>query len=273
MSEQRPYFPFYPKDWLGSASVSSMPLAAQGLYARLLAFAWLSDGLPADDEALRRLAGVERAEWRRVWPLVSSLWEARDGRLYQAKQERVRQEQTAYTEAKRKAGQKGGATRAARAAEGKQAPSNEVSKTQADDQAEPKPSSASASAKKKNPPTPKGEYPPDFERFWSAYPNGTDPENPRRAGKAKAFKAWQKLDPDEAFIETLLAALAWQRNTLGWTKEGGQFIPLPATWLNGRRWEDERPAGLDLDTDEEPLDPRYDLTQPYEPQTRPIEGW
>ena len=22
-------------------------------------------------------------------------------------------------------------------------------------------------------------------------------------------------------------------------KEGGQFIPYPATWINGRRWEDE----------------------------------
>jgi hypothetical protein len=24
-----------------------------------------------------------------------------------------------------------------------------------------------------------------------------------------------------------------------WTKNNGQYIPLPATYLNGRRWEDE----------------------------------
>jgi hypothetical protein len=24
-----------------------------------------------------------------------------------------------------------------------------------------------------------------------------------------------------------------------WTKDGGQFIPHPATWLNQKRWEDE----------------------------------
>jgi hypothetical protein len=24
-----------------------------------------------------------------------------------------------------------------------------------------------------------------------------------------------------------------------WIKSDGQFIPYPATWLNGKRWEDE----------------------------------
>jgi hypothetical protein len=24
-----------------------------------------------------------------------------------------------------------------------------------------------------------------------------------------------------------------------WTKEGGQYIPYPATWLNAKGWEDE----------------------------------
>jgi len=24
-----------------------------------------------------------------------------------------------------------------------------------------------------------------------------------------------------------------------WTKDNGQYIPHAATWLNGRRWEDE----------------------------------
>jgi len=39
----------------------------------------------------------------------------------------------------------------------------------------------------------------------------------------------------------MLAALDWQKKSQSWTKDNGQFIPLAATWLNGRRWEDEQP--------------------------------
>jgi uncharacterized protein YdaU (DUF1376 family) len=104
MAEKRPYFPFYPKDWLGSASVSSIPLAAQGLYMRLLAFAWLSDGLPSDEDALRRLAGVERPEWKRLWPAVKPLWTVHGDRLENRKLEAVRSGETSFSEAKSEAG-------------------------------------------------------------------------------------------------------------------------------------------------------------------------
>lgn len=37
----------------------------------------------------------------------------------------------------------------------------------------------------------------------------------------------------------MAAALERQKRSRDWTKEGGQFVPYPATWLNQRRWEDE----------------------------------
>lgn len=74
-----------------------------------------------------------------------------------------------------------------------------------------------------------------FARFWDAYP--------RHTGKANAEKAWRKLEPDEDLVDTMLAALAWQRRQPSWTKDAGAFIPHPATWLNHRRWEDEHPDG------------------------------
>ena len=30
-----------------------------------------------------------------------------------------------------------------------------------------------------------------------------------------------------------------EKKTEDWMKDGGQYIPHAATWLNGRRWEDE----------------------------------
>lgn len=73
----------------------------------------------------------------------------------------------------------------------------------------------------------------DFDAFWTAYPKKVD--------KAKARKVWDKLHPDEALLRCMLNAVkAWKRSEQ-WTKDGGQFIPNPTTWLNGRRWEDELP--------------------------------
>ena len=39
-----------------------------------------------------------------------------------------------------------------------------------------------------------------------------------------------------------------QKITLGscTTKDGGQYIPMPSTWLNGKRWEDEAPKAQGL---------------------------
>jgi uncharacterized protein YdaU (DUF1376 family) len=70
-----------------------------------------------------------------------------------------------------------------------------------------------------------------FTEFWQAYPNKT--------GKGAAEKSWQKQQPD---LATVLAALAWQTKQDAWTKDQGNFIPHPATYLNQRRWEDEQPV-------------------------------
>ena len=76
-----------------------------------------------------------------------------------------------------------------------------------------------------------------FDRFWSRYP--------RKQDKAKARRAWAKLAPDGALAERIMAALEVQRRSESWTREGGRYIPMPSTWLNGRRWEDELPPGPD----------------------------
>ena len=40
-------------------------------------------------------------------------------------------------------------------------------------------------------------------------------------------------------LPVLLEALEKQKKSAQWVKDGGVFIPHPATWLNGKRWEDE----------------------------------
>lgn len=68
----------------------------------------------------------------------------------------------------------------------------------------------------------------EFETFWSAYP--------RKVGKEKARAAFAKVDVP---VQVLLDSLEAQKRSAQWTKDNGEFIPHPATWLNGKRWEDE----------------------------------
>jgi hypothetical protein len=71
----------------------------------------------------------------------------------------------------------------------------------------------------------------DFEKFWAAYP--------RKTAKKNAVRAWQKLKPDEPTLDTVLNAIENQKKSEQWQRDGGQYIPHPATWLNQCRWEDE----------------------------------
>jgi hypothetical protein len=75
-----------------------------------------------------------------------------------------------------------------------------------------------------------------FDVFWAAYPRHTD--------KQAAFNAFVKLKPDDALMQVILAGIEKQKQSAQWTKDGGQFIPHPATWLNGCRWEDELPKNV-----------------------------
>lgn len=73
-----------------------------------------------------------------------------------------------------------------------------------------------------------------FAEFWKAYP--------RKVGKGAAQKAWGKIKSKADTLQAILKAIAWQRTADQWTKDGGQFIPHPSTWLNEQRWLDEAPA-------------------------------
>jgi hypothetical protein len=87
-------------------------------------------------------------------------------------------------------------------------------------------SSASSSSSSSSNKTPKG-APAGFDEFWSAYP--------RKDAKPRALKAFAKVTEP---LVNLLSAITRQRASELWSKEGGKYIPMPATWLNDERWND-----------------------------------
>lgn len=84
----------------------------------------------------------------------------------------------------------------------------------------------------KHPPVVPPQGDPAFQQFWTAYPKA------RQIGKGKAEAAWRKVRPSQALVADILAALERQKAGVRWREDGGRYVPLPATWLNQRRWED-----------------------------------
>lgn len=67
-----------------------------------------------------------------------------------------------------------------------------------------------------------------FAGFWEEYP--------RREAKKDAARAWAKINPEE-HPQVLAGLKPWKRSSQ-WKKDGGQYIPYAATFLNGERWKE-----------------------------------
>ena len=77
-------------------------------------------------------------------------------------------------------------------------------------------------------PNPIRDYEADFDKFWEVYP--------KKDSKTAAKKAFMKVNVP---VDTLISAVQRQKQLPQWKKDGGQYIPNPATWLNQERWEDQ----------------------------------
>lgn len=83
--------------------------------------------------------------------------------------------------------------------------------------------------------------PPGFPEFWTAYP--------RKVGKGEARKVWTRLKVNGRLPE-ILAAIEEHKKSDQWCKDGGQYIPHPATWLRQERWDDSLKVETSDDDDE-----------------------
>ena len=73
-----------------------------------------------------------------------------------------------------------------------------------------------------------------FKEFWSAYPRKDDKK--RAWLKFKAIKNLDKVFPD------IMADVENKKRSAQWNENGGKHIPMPSTYLNNERWNDEDTA-------------------------------
>jgi len=211
------WFPFYIGDYLRD----TMHLRAEehGVYLLLLLAAWGREGkLPNDEEFLFSVARCSRKKWKMVFPKVSQFFVLRDGNyehkrvIYELEKARKSKEN------KRKAGKVGADKRW-------NSNSTPIVLPLANDSPSPSPSPSPSKKEQRS----KISCPIGFEKFWDIYP--------KKEGKGAAKKAYEKAIFAGASPETLLAAVALAKDKSDKWRDG--FIPMPTTWLNQERWEDE----------------------------------
>lgn len=225
MSEKT-WMPLFIGDYL--ADTQRLTAEQHGAYLLLIMDYWRSGSLPNDDEVLNL---ITKGAWTRHKGVLLNFFQ-QDGATL--RHSRIEKEIAEAAEKHKKAKEK--ATAAASKRWGKDATSSATSNTSGISQAmhkqcpspSPSPSPSSLQTTLKEPPTPTG----GFDDFWKVYPRKTSKGQAKRAWTAAAKKA----DPPQ-----ILEALQSQIDT--WRREARQpeYIPHPATWLNGERWLDEPP--------------------------------
>ena len=249
-SDRRPWYKWFPKDFVADEKVKSLSPLSELVYRRLLDTMWQSSACVLLNDCLRLAnvagGGLTDEQFEKAWSEIQTpgfeLFKISDcGKfIYSERMNR----QVEEIEIKQKAGKKGGQ------AKSKQKPSKS--------QAKAKYARAREDADtdiKDNPPTPHSggnvEYSKSFDEWWSIYPN--------KVGKLAAYKSWQKIGKSKsASVSELTNSLKRQIESNHFRGTDGQdYIPKPATWLNQGRWMDEIKTGSS-----EPRRPRPPMFDP-----------
>lgn len=228
--ERLPWFPFDAADWLASAEVRLLTLEERGVLIDLLCHAWRDGMLEHNPAALARLVGVTPAQFRGLWRRLSRQFvEGAHGWTHPGI-EATRTRQLALQQRSTEHGRKAAAARW-RQISGKCSGNARVMP----DDATQKRSDQKKIRKRSDHPLPlERELDAAFAELWGVYP--------KHAAKQDALKAWRKLRPDAALQTRIRDAVTAHTQSAEWTKDGGGFVPHLATFLRGRRWEDELPA-------------------------------
>ena len=70
-----------------------------------------------------------------------------------------------------------------------------------------------------------------FEKFWEAFDD--------KRGKEPAFKSWEKINPDSALADKIIAGAEAYANWRKTIKPKDQTGKMAQGWLTDRRWEDD----------------------------------
>lgn len=91
-----------------------------------------------------------------------------------------------------------------------------------------------------------------FDAFWKSYPSKKSKPTGRKAFEKIAAKFKSKPDEFKALVNQIVCHVEKRKiNDPQWSKDSGQFIPMPATFLNQERWNDEYTTGANHESSQQ----------------------
>lgn len=224
---KRPSFQFYPADWRKDPALSACSLSARGLWIELICIAHEAgtygvlsiNGKPMAPAQIARMVGESPST---VVKLLAELEDAgvfsRDEQGCIFSRRMVKDEHVRNVRAD--AGRLGGNPNLLK----------QKDKQNGEQNLTPSSSSSSSSSEKEDS-AGKPAEPEGFVNFWKTWPASA-----RKGAKGKCLEVWKKTHAERDAAQ-VLAHVASLKNSAGWQKNGGEFIPAPLVYLNKRSWE------------------------------------
>lgn len=214
----------YVADYLGDTQ--HLTTEQHGAYLLLLMAMWRNEGsLQNDPTKLARIARVSARRWHIVSVDVMAFFDIEGETVTQKRLVREHQKALSISEKRSASGKRG--------AEAKSLKSNDLPSANAKQLLQHSQIPEPYREKKEgtNVPSKERDFDPQFEAFYAAYP--------RHVGKGAARRAFagacRKTDPESL----TKAARRFAGQVVG---KDPKFIPHPASWLNGERWDDDLPT-------------------------------
>lgn len=224
MSE-RPFMQLYVSDFIGDTL--SLSTEQIGAYMLLLMAMWNAGGkLPSDESKLARVARMSVKKWKAIADDLMPFFEVDGDVIRHNRLTKELQKSESKSQSRASAGAVGGAAKALKDKEARQAnamrSSQHLPDTITREDSSSLRSEESARVEK-----------PDFQRefeaeFWPVYP--------RKAGKGQAVKAYCTARKHTSSEIIVAGAQRYARERAG---QDHSFTKHPATWLNGQCWLDE----------------------------------
>lgn len=229
-----PAFQFYPNDW--SRDLEEHPLEIEGAWIRICCKLWYTQDRCSITKTLEQWGRILHVPYTKALAILQYISDEKIGDVTFRNGDITvlsrRMERDEHDRVLNRSRQEKFRTRHSRPRSkvGNNATSNADITAMSHD-------SSSSSSSSTTPKAPVVTWRDAFVLFWEVYP--------KKIGKGAAEKAWAKIKPGDQLVSKMLDAIKVQSRSHNWTKDDGQFIPNPATWLNQKRWEDEVDAPPD----------------------------
>lgn len=218
--KRKPWFPFYPADWLIDSNVSAMTLEQKGAYIDLLCRCWLEGSISNNPLVLSRVLGTNYLKFSKtIWPAVHSRFipSSFEGHLTSARMEAVRQEQEERRAKNSKA-----------AKERWDKDANALQEQCETDASRAEQNRAKERKTREQPSAARIEF--DFDAVYDRFPS--------KKGKAKGLEKLKALVKTQAEYEAVLRGAAKYADEVRINRTEKKYILNFSTWANGKRWED-----------------------------------